>query len=307
MKALITGITGFVGSHMSSFLLERGFDVFGLDKALNGYDKITYFSVDITEKKRVFEAIRKSKPDFIFHFAAISSVTACEENKELARAVNLGGTENILSACADNSIKARILIPSSAYVYGLPMHDSLDESHPINPSSEYGILKVGQEKVASRFFNKDKLSVVIIRSFNHIGPNQTTGFVCSDFAKQIAEIEKGLKEPIIKVGNLESKRDFTDVRDIVKAYLLALEKCKPNEVYNLCSGKIYSIKQILDIMLSLTEQEIKIEIDPSKTREDDIQVIRGNNSKFVRATGWEPEIPIEKTLKDLLDYWRKHT
>ena len=149
--------------------------------------------------------------------------------------------------------------------------------------------------------------MVIIRSFNHIGPNQTTGFVCSDFAKQIAEIEKGLKEPIIKVGNLESKRDFTDVRDIVKAYLLALEKCKPNEVYNLCSGKIYSIKQILDIMLSLTEQEIKIEIDPSKTREDDIQVIRGNNSKFVRATGWEPEIPIEKTLKDLLDYWRKHT
>lgn len=150
------------------------------------------------------------------------------------------------------------------------------------------------------------MNIVISRSFSHTGPGQKPIFVCSGFAKQIAEIEKG-KESTINTGDLNIKRDFTDVRDIVKSYLLALEKCNFNTVYNICSGKGYLLRDILDILLSFTDKQINIKTDPDKIRENDMVKMVGDNSKFIRATAWEPEIPIEKTLKDLLDYWRKHT
>jgi len=305
MKALITGVNGFVGGHLSSFLLSKGFEVFGTDRSSNGVTKgVKVFIVDVTNKEGVNNLIRDIKPDFVFHLAAVSSVKTCKENPELTKQVNVVGTENLLSACVKNKINPNILITSSAHVYGIPKHLPIDESHPVGPVNEYGSSKLDQENASLKFYSENGLNIIISRSFNHIGPNQGTGFVCSDFAKQIAEIEKGFKKPEILVGDLSSKRDFTDVRDIVKAYVLLLEKGKAGDIYNIGSGKGYSIKEILDKLVLLSESDINIVEDKSLFRNNDIPVLVANNKKFTSLTSWKPEIGIDKSLKDILNYWR---
>ena len=305
MKALITGVNGFVGGHLSSFLLSKGFEVFGTDRSSNGVTEgVKVFSVDVTDTDGINNLLKKVRPDFIFHLAAVSSVKTCKDNPELTEKVNIGGTKNLLRACVNNGLNPKVLITSSAHVYGIPDHVPIDESHHINPVNEYGKSKLEQERVSLGFFKEQGIKVIISRSFNHIGPNQTTGFVCSDFAKQIAEIEKGLKKPEISVGDLSSKRDFTDVRDIVKAYVLLLEKGKVGDIYNIGSGRGYSIKEILDKLVALSESDINIVEDKSLFRSHEIPILVANNKKFTSLTGWKPEIGIDKSLKDILIYWR---
>lgn len=305
MRALITGINGFVGGHLSKILLNKGFEVFGTDiKNSCNIQGITYCSVDISDKEEVFNLIGKCRPDRIFHLAAVSSVQTCKDNPELTEKVNIGGTENIMSACIENNINPKILIASSGHVYGIPKNIPIDESHPVNPVNEYGKSKLEQENVALNFFRDYNLNIIISRSFNHIGPNQTTGFVCSDFAKQIVEIEKGIKKPEINVGDLSTERDFTDVRDIVKAYLLLLEKGKSGEIYNIGSGKGYTIKEILNKLVEKSKEKIEVIEDKALFRVSEIPTLVANNNKFIELTGWKPEIDIDTSLTDILNYWR---
>jgi len=297
MEVLITGVNGFVGYHLKKYLLENNFEVCGTD--ISSDNNVDY-EVDLLDKRKIEELIINVRPDFIFHLAAQSSVSLSWLKPELTMDVNVQGTKNLLKAVKSNIPNSRILIISSADVYGNPSKLPLTEKSELNPISPYGKSKLELEKLALSY----GLNVVVSRTFTHTGPGQKPTFVCSDFAKQIVEIEKG-KKPIIHTGNLDIRRDFTDVRDIVGAYLLALEKCNFNEIYNICSGKVYSIKNLLDILLSLSGIKVQIKIDSNKMREKDVLIMAGDNSKFIKATGWKPMIPIDQTLKDLLDYWRE--
>jgi len=217
------------------------------------------------------------------------------------------GLLNLLEVIRRTGSLPRILIPCSSDEYGnvdvsgLP----ITECHPLKPNSPYALSKVFQDYLGYQYFEGYGIPIVRTRAFNHAGPGQSPVFVCSDLAKQIAEIEAGFREPVIKVGNLEAKRDFTDVRDVVRAYWLALYKGEAGEVYNVCSGKAYSIGEVLDILLGLAKVKIKVEKDPQKERPSDISILLGDSTKIRQATGWRPEIPFEKTLSDVLDYWRK--
>lgn len=180
----------------------------------------------------------------------------------------------------------------------------IKETNPLRPLSPYAVSKVAQDMLGYQYWMSFKVDSVRTRGFNHEGPRRGPVFVASDFAKQIADIEKGKKAPVVDVGNLEAKRDFTDVRDMVRAYVLALEKCEPGEVYNICSGKAWTIQKTLDHLLSMSKAKIEVREDPARLRPSDVPILLGDNSKFVKATGWQPTIPFEQTLKDMLEHWR---
>jgi len=307
MNALITGVSGFVGPYLADHLLEENHHVSGFDKYENELNGVRVYKADILDKKKVFSIVAETKPDCIFHLAAQSSVEKSFEMPDLTMRVNVEGTKNLLDAVAESKISPSILIVSSAQVYGIPKKIPIKENHPLQPNSPYAESRVRQEELAWEYQKKYDMNIVISRSFNHTGPRQQPSFVCSDFAKQIAEIEKNLKKPSINVGNTDVRRDFTDVRDVVRAYLLAVEKCKPGEAYNICSGGDVSVKKILDILLSMSDTEIKVVHDEKKKRTSDIPVLVGDNSKFRKQTNWSLKIPMEKTLEDLLSYWRDNT
>lgn len=306
MKALVTGIGGFVAPVLAEHLKENGFTVFGIDKSLEEHEN--NFKVNLTNADEVYNIINKIKPDHIFHLAAISSVNLGKKFPELAFNVNVNGTKNIMEAVLKSKIDPKILITSTADVYGIPEQTPLTEEHAVKPISIYAKSKLEQEKAALEYFKNKNLKIIISRSFTHTGPGQPASFVCSDFAKQVAEIEKAEqgREPIIRVGNLDVKRDFSDVRDIVKAYLLAVQKCEPGSIYNICSGKAYSIEQIAQTLISFSKIKIKIKQEKEKMRKSDIPILLGDCSKFKNTTGWKREISFEQTLKDLLDYWREN-
>jgi GDP-4-dehydro-6-deoxy-D-mannose reductase len=285
--------------------LSQEFEVSGIDIYNNfeGNNRVKYYKIDVLDFDKLKQIINEIKPEYIFHLAGFSSVKKSFEQPELCKKINVEGTKNVLESVINANINPKILIISSADVYGIPKLIPTPETAELDPRSPYGESRKEQEELCKKY-NK-KINIIISRSFPHTGPGQQPVFVISDFAKQIAEIEKGNKEPIINVGNLEAKRDFTDVRDIVKAYLLALEKGKPGETYNICSGISHTIKKILDILLSLAKTKIKINQSLKKMRPIDIPFLQGDDSKFVKATGWKPETPIETTLKDILDYWRE--
>ncbi len=303
MKSLVTGIGGFVGPHLARHLLLNGHDVSGIERSPKAVRGCRIFSCDILDKPKVDDAVKKSRPDFVFHLAAMSSVSESYKDPQLTARVNIEGTKNLLESVMEYSPNASVLVVSTAHVYGIPKVFPIPETHELNPISPYAKTRVDQEKVALDFFRNRGLKVVISRSFNHTGPGQPRGFICSDFAKQIVDIENGA-EPVMKVGSLSSKRDFTDVRDVVKAYLYAVKECAPGNIYNICSGNAYSSGEILELLLEMTDRKIEV-IEDKTPRKGDIHVLVGDNSKFVKATGWHPTIPFKKTLKDILDYWRK--
>ncbi|MFH1856470.1 MAG: GDP-mannose 4,6-dehydratase [Candidatus Omnitrophota bacterium] len=314
MKALITGITGFTGSHLAEFLLEKGgIEVHGIERWRSKTeniehlrDKLVLHECDIRDASSVRKVIEEVKPERIFHLAAQSFVPTSWSSPAETLSTNIIGQLNIFEACLQIGINPPIQLACSSEEYGLVYeHETpITEDNPLRPLSPYGVSKVGQDLLGYQYFMSYKLHVLRTRAFNHSGPRRGEVFVCSNFAKQIADIEKGKKEPIIYVGNLDAKRDFTDVRDTVRGYWLSLEKGKAGEAYNICSQKAYSIKEVLDMLLAKTKLSITIKEDPARMRPSDVPILLGDCSKFTKQTGWKAVIPFEKSLEDLLNYWR---
>lgn len=315
MKVIITGIAGFAGSHLAEFLLQKkGIAIYGIDRWLSRLDniahikdKIKLIECDLTDPFSTHSAIEKVRPDYIFHLAAQSFVPTSWNAPHDTLTTNIMGQLNIFESIRKLHLNTRVQIACSSEEYGLVHKNEvpIKESNPLRPLSPYAVSKVAQDMLGFQYHQSYKLFVVRTRAFNHTGPRRGENFVTSNFAKQIASIEKGLQKPTIYVGNLSAVRDFTDVRDMVSAYWLSLEKGKPGEEYNICSGKGITIKKTLEMLLGLSSEKIKIEVDPQRLRPSDVEILIGDNSKFSRQTGWKPRIPLEQTLSDLLDYWRE--
>ena len=315
MRALITGISGFVGSHLAEYLISKDFEVFGSIRWRSRLDNIEaiksnlkLIETDMRDSHSVDRLIKDTEPDMIFHLAAQSFVPASWTAPQDTIYTNIIGTVNLLEAVRSSKIDPKIHIAGSSEEYGLvhPDETPVKETNPLRPLSPYGVSKVAEDMLGFQYHKSYSMKTVITRAFNHSGPRRGDVFVESNFAKQIAEIEKGAS-PVIRVGNLESQRDFTDVRDVIKAYVLCLEKCKFGEVYNVCSEKSVRIKHVLDTLISLSSTKISIEQDPTRIRPSDVTLLKGDCSKFRKETGWSPKIPLEKTLEDLLKYWRLRT
>jgi GDP-4-dehydro-6-deoxy-D-mannose reductase len=315
-KILITGATGFVGIHLLNELINsQNVDLYGtyhsessLENINAGKDKVKLTKLDLQDSESVNNLIQKVKPDTVYHLAASTSAAASFKSPMDTILNNIASEINLLEAVKNNELIAtKILIVSSAEVYGDVEKEYLpiNEDTPLNPINPYAVSKAAGDLLAYQYYKSAKLPIVRVRPFTHIGPGQKTGFVTSDFAKQIAEIEKGQIDPVIKVGNLEAKRDFTDVRDVVKAYALLIDKGKDGEVYNVGSGKSHKISEVLEFFLSRARVKIKFETDPKKLRPSDIPDFIADFTKLNQLTGWKPEIPFEKSLEDILDYWRK--
>ncbi|MBC2455741.1 GDP-mannose 4,6-dehydratase [Clostridium beijerinckii] len=306
MKALITGINGFVGKYLSKCLLEQGNIVYGTVIEDNvEMENINITQMNLLDKEEVVKAIKTINPDYVYHLAGQSAVGLSWKEPVLTMNVNINGTINLLDAVRENNLNTKVLVIGSSDEYGVikPEECPISEKHLLNPSSPYAISKMTQEQIAKLYINSYKMNIIMVRAFNHIGPMQNKNFVVSDFASKIAEIEKGA-EAVIRVGNLESFRDFTDVRDIVRGYTMLMENGKIGEVYNIGSGKAHKIQDILDILLSLSTTKIKVEIDPERLRPSDVPIIQCDNSKIKAHVNWIPEYDIKNTLKDTLDYWR---
>lgn len=312
-KALITGITGFAGSHLAEHLLSKGLEVHGTDRWRSKRENIKNIkgdlhlvNADIRDGHSLDNVIKDIKPDYIFHLAAQSFVAMSWLAPADTIETNVVGTINLFEAVRRAGIDPVIQVAGSSEEYGMVYPDEvpIKEDNPLRPLSTYGVSKVAADKLAYQYNKSYGLKTIVTRGFNHTGPRRGEVFVTSAFAKQIAEIEKG-KEPVMYVGNLESRRDFTDVRDMVRAYLLAVEKCEPGEVYNICSGNAVKISEMLDLLLSMTKKKIKVKQDPDRMRPSDVELLQGDYSKFKKQTGWKPKIPFEKTMEDLLNYWRE--
>jgi GDP-4-dehydro-6-deoxy-D-mannose reductase len=314
-KILITGASGFVGSHLADYLaLNSNNDLFGtsfskntsnnLDKSLN---KIKLLEVDLSKEEEVFKLIEDVKPDIIYHLAAFTSAVDSFSSPGETVLNNIACQINIFEAMRKSQLlESKTLVVSSAEIYGSvsPTDLPIDENTSFNPTNPYAVSKLTQDFLGRQYFLAYALKAVRVRPFNHIGPRQSTNFVVSAFAKKIAEIEKGKKEPVLSVGNLEAKRDFTDVRDVVRAYELLMEKGELGEVYNIGSGTSYKIAEILEQLLALTTVKIKVEVDQSLFRPIDDPDLVCDSTKLKKLTGWTPKIPLAKTLEDTLDYWR---
>ncbi len=313
MKALITGISGFAGSHLAEYLLSLNFEVFGtikwrsrLENIEHILDKIKLFECDIRDASAVKYVLNESKPDYIFHLAAQSYVPFSWRAPSETLNTNILGELNIFEGVRELKIDPFIHIAGSSEEYGLvyPEEIPIKETNPLRPLSPYAVSKIAQDLLGYQYYKSYGLKVIRTRAFNHTGPRRGEVFVSSNFARQIIEIEKKKREPTIYVGNLEAVRDFLDVRDVVRGYYLSLKKGTPGEVYNIASGKGIKIKELLNKLIEMTEQNIKIVTDPSRLRPSDVELLIGSNEKFKNATGWQPEIPFDKTLQDLLSYWR---
>ncbi len=313
-RVLITGVTGFAGSHLVEFLHSRGdCEIHGIYRWRSRTENIEHLSevltmheCDLRDATNTYETIARIKPDWIFHLAAQSFVPTSWVAPSESLTTNIMAQVNIFEAVRRLGLKTRIQLACSSEEYGMVYADEvpIKETNPLRPLSPYAVSKVAQDMLGYQYWMSWKVDSVRTRGFNHEGPRRGPVFVISDFAKQIADIEKGRKKPVLHVGNLDAKRDFTDVRDMVRAYVLALEKCEPGEVYNICRGQCWTIREMLDMLLAMSTVKIEVKQDPARLRPSDVQILLGDNSKFVAATGWQPVIPFEQTLRDMLEYWR---
>lgn len=313
-KVFITGISGFAGSHLADYLLSLGnYEISGtyLDELslanLPNRERLDLHKINLLDAKVTENLIVSQKPDLLFHLAALTSPRSSFDNPTETFVNNISAQITILEALKKHKMfDTKVLVVSSAEVYGLVSSQDLpiDEKTPFNPTNPYAVSKLAQDYLGLEYFLSQKLKIVRVRPFNHVGPRQAPIFVVSAFAKRIVEIEKG-KEKVMRVGNLSSKRDFTDVSDMVRAYVLALEKGELGDVYNLGSGKSYRISEILEMMRSISTVKIETREDPDLMLPSDNPDFICDYSKFNKLTGWKPEIPIEKTLAETLEYWRK--
>lgn len=316
MRALITGITGFAGSHLAEYLLaeQPEVELFGIYRWRSRTENIDHLvgrirmiETDLRDYSSVQRVLSEVRPDVIFHLAAQSYVPSSWSAPTETLSTNITGQTHLFEAIRALGLDPVVQIACSSEEYGLVLPDEVPirETNPLRPLSPYAVSKVGQDLLAYQYFQSYGLRAIRTRGFNHTGPRRGQVFVTSNFAHQIASIEAGLQPPVIRVGNLEAVRDFTDVRDMVRAYWLAVVHGKPGEVYNIASGTGITIQELLDRLLAMSTAEVRIEIDPERLRPSDVEILVGDSSKFRADTGWQPEIPFEQTLRDILDYWRE--
>jgi GDP-4-dehydro-6-deoxy-D-mannose reductase len=316
MKALITGITGFAGSHLAEYLLAEHPDVevYGtyrwrsrMDNVEHLRSRVKLLEADLRDYTSMQGALERSRPDVIFHLAAQSFVPSSWSAPNETLTTNIAGQTNLFEAIRALKLDPVVQIACSSEQYGLvlPGETPIKETNPLRPLSPYAVSKVAQDYLGYQYFQSYGLKVVRTRGFNHTGPRRGQVFVTSNFCSQVAAIELGLQEPVIRVGNIDAIRDFTDVRDMVRAYWLAVTKAKPGEVYNIATGNGIKIREMLERLIQLAAVEVKIEVDPDRLRPSDVEILIGDASKFRADTGWEPRISFEQTLNDLLGYWRE--
>ncbi len=309
IRALVIGAAGFVGPYLLRELKKEGMECFAtkLPGESIKEENVQVRDLDILHSDAVEGLLMEVRPDFIFHLAAQASVGLAWAKPELTIDINIKGSLHVMEAVRGLYFKPRILMIGSGEEYGhiLPGETPISEDNLVRPGNIYAVTKACQNMTSAIYYKAYDIQTIMVRAFNHMGPGQTPAFVVSDFCKQAAEIEKGLREPVMRVGNLEAMRDFTDVRDVVRAYAALIKKGVPGETYNVGSGKAVSIRSILDMIISLSKAEISVETDPAKIRPVDIPIIEADTRKIREATGWQPEIPLEKTISDTLDYWRE--
>lgn len=312
MNILITGATGFVGRHLIDHLRDGHSRLYGTffpmpEEEIPQMNGVDLFYLDIRNAEAVRDAVAQIKPDRVFHLAALSNVRQSWEMRRDAIETNILGTFYLYDAIRDSAPAAKILFISSSDVYGgIPVNGrpyrETDDVAALNP---YALSKVSGESLSRFYADVEGLDIRIARSFPHTGPGQSRDFVCSDWAGQIADIERDRRRPVLHVGNLNVRRDYCDVRDVVRAYALLMERGKKGRIYNVCSGTIVSLKDILDILFSLSERELEAETDPARLRKTDCLDLAGDPGRIRDEVGWTPEIPLSQTLFDLLNHWRQ--
>jgi GDP-4-dehydro-6-deoxy-D-mannose reductase len=315
MRVLVTGITGFVGSHFADYALARGVHVVGsyrwrskTENIEHIRDRLELIDCDLRDMSSAHHLIDVARPDWVIHLAAQSFVGTSWQAPAETFLTNTLPQVNLLEAVRAHTPDARFLVIGSSEEYGFVTEDELPitERNPLRPLSPYAVSKVAQDLMGYQYFKSYGMHIVRSRAFNHEGPRRGDVFVTSNFARQIAEIERGVREPVIAVGHLKNRRDYTDVRDIVRGYWLLLERGEAGEVYNLCSGRAWVIQEILDFLLGEARVAgITVREDAARLRPSDVPVLRGDATKAQAAVGWRPEIPFEQTLRDLLEYWRR--
>jgi GDP-4-dehydro-6-deoxy-D-mannose reductase len=313
VRALITGISGFVGSHLAEYLLSHSCwkvagTVYGpVDTITHLKDRLALYPAELSQPAVVHEVLQAVRPDYIFHLAAQPSPTVSRADPWFTLENNIRVQLNILEAVAQMGSTTRVLVVGSGDEYGVvwPNDLPIDEDTPLRPATPYAVSKVAQDYLGLQYFLSHKVATIRVRPFNHMGPRQGKGFVAADFASQIAEIEAGLRSPEIRVGTLDVSRDLSDVRDIVRGYYLALTQGEPGEVYNLGAEQDHTIRALLETLLSLARLDVRIVQDPSLVRPAEVPCVVSDCRKLRARTGWRAEIPIEQSLRDILDYWRE--
>ena len=313
----MTGAAGFAGGHLLDLLAGDGCPIVawhrpggtpppapvaqGADPERRPATRVTWEAVDLLDREAVRDALRRIRPQAVYHCAGAAHVGRSWTTVESTFAVNVRGTHHLIEGLRDVGLNARVLLPGSASVYA-PSDEPLREDHPLAPANPYGFSKLAQEMVGC--WNPGGPDVLIARAFNHFGPRQETGFVAADFARRIADIEAGRWKPVIAVGNIDAKRDLTDVRDTVRAYKVILERGTPGRAYNVCSGTAIAVRDLLDMMLARARLRIEVTVDPARIRPSDQTIVVGDPRRLRDELGWAPSIPIEQTVDDLLAFWR---
>lgn len=313
MRLLVTGITGMTGSHLAELLLKRNHEVIGVIREHSSLDNVAHFlhdidliRVDMLDTESVSQGIQRLHPDGIFHLAAQTHVAESWHMSSNTLATNIIPVVNILEAVRRQRLETVVHVASSSEVYGRvsPPDNPVSETTITRPANPYAVSKLMQEYTAHQYFSRYDIKTIVTRAFNHTGPRRREQFVESHLAKQFAEMQLGLRKPVIVIGNLESRRDFTDVRDVARAYLDLVDSHQYGETFNVCSGHPIKIAQILTRLREMTGINPQVVQDPSRLRASDHPVVYGSFDKLHHATGWQPTYDFTSTLKDLIDHWR---
>lgn len=313
MRALITGISGFVGSHLAEYLLAQGdWEVAGTvygrpDNIAHLADRLQLYPAELSQLEVVRYIVEQSRPDYIFHLAAQPIPSLSRRDPWFTLENNIRAQLNVLEVVAQSQPGCRVLVVGSSEEYGQVSEADLpiDEGTPLRPTSPYAVSKVSQDYLGLQYWLSHRVEAIRVRPFNHIGPRQRLGFVAPDFAVQVAEIEAGRRAPRLTVGALDVARDFSDVRDIVAGYVLALTQGEPGEVYNLGAGVSHTVRQLLDTLIAASGLTVEVEQDPARMRGVDVPRVVADCTRLYQLTGWQPTIPFEQSVRDVLDFWRE--
>lgn len=311
LRALITGITGFAGGHLAAHLLSRSdVEVYGVAHDLaHGIDHlerpVSVLIADLRDPQVVEDLLLDLRPHHIYHLAAQAYVPTAWRDPWDTFENNIRPELNILQFLVHKRLSARLLVVASNEIYGAPDRLPVNEKATLEPINPYGVSKVVQDLLARQYYLSHGIDVIRARAFNHVGPRQSPLFVAANFACQVAEAEAGLREPVVRVGNLQAERDFTDVVDVVRAYALLMEKGRSGEAYNIGSGRPRSVRSLLDNLLELSSAQVRVEQDPARMRPSDVPIVYSDTTKLRSETGWEQTVPFEESLRRVLTYWRQ--